>query len=65
MPNIADIDIDTLVDLRVVCRALSPSRASIYRDIARGEFPAPLKIGSSSRWRLSDVRAVVAGTGRA
>lgn len=55
-------DLDVLVDLKTVCRSLCRSRASIYRDIERGTFPRPIKIGHSSRWRLSDLRAVIAGT---
>ncbi|WP_165808294.1 helix-turn-helix transcriptional regulator [Tritonibacter mobilis] len=40
---------DRLVDIDTVCRALSRSRASIYRDIKRGDFPQPIKRGGSSR----------------
>lgn len=60
MADIATDDLDVLVDLKTVCRSLSRSRASIYRDIARGTFPEPVKVGSSSRWRLSELRAVIA-----
>lgn len=35
------------------------SRMTIYRLIKRGEFPAPVKLGSSSVWRYSKVRAFV------
>jgi predicted DNA-binding transcriptional regulator AlpA len=60
MANIATDDLDVLVDLKTVCRALTRSRASIYRDIKRGTFPKPSKVGSSSRWRMSQVRAAIA-----
>ncbi|AVO37927.1 helix-turn-helix transcriptional regulator [Pukyongiella litopenaei] len=30
-------------------------RATIYRDIALGRFPAPVKSGGSSRWLLSEL----------
>ena len=30
---------DRLVDIKTVCATLSRSRASIYRDIERGDFP--------------------------
>ena len=53
MTDIANTDLDELVDLKTVCRTLKRSRASIYRDIERGTFPQPMKIGSSSRWTLS------------
>jgi predicted DNA-binding transcriptional regulator AlpA len=36
---------------------LSRSRASLFRDIARGRFPAPVKTGGSSRWFESDIDA--------
>ena len=60
MADTAPADLDVLVDLKTVCHALSRSRASIYRDIKCGTFPKPSKIGSSSRWRLSELRAVIA-----
>lgn len=53
-------DFDALIDLKTVCHALSRSRASIYRDIERGGFPAPVKVGHSSRWRSSELRAFIA-----
>lgn len=55
-------DLDVLVDLKTVCSSLCRSRASIYRDIERGAFPRPIKLGHSSRWRLSDLRAVITGS---
>lgn len=57
MADIANTDLDELVDLKTVCRTLKRSRASVYRDIERGTFPEPMKIGSSSRWPLSELRA--------
>ncbi len=30
-------------------------RPTIYRDIALGRFPAPVKSGGSSRWLLSEL----------
>ena len=53
-------NLDVLVDLKTVCHALCRSRASIYRDIERGDFPEPLKVGHSSRWRSSDLHAFIA-----
>ena len=31
------------------------SRAAIYRDVAEGRLPPPIKIGASSRWLKSEV----------
>lgn len=32
------------------------SHVTIYREIKRGRFPKPLKLGSASRWRASDIQ---------
>jgi predicted DNA-binding transcriptional regulator AlpA len=50
---------DILVDMKTVSQVLCRSRASIYRDIDRGSFPAPIKLGYSSRWRMSDLEKIV------
>lgn len=52
---------DRLIDKKTVCFLLSRSPASLYRDIKRGAFPAPTKIGGSSRWKLSDVNKIIDG----
>jgi predicted DNA-binding transcriptional regulator AlpA len=50
----------TLISMSTLTVMLQRSRASIYRDIARGDFPKPLKLGRSSRWPLADVEAYIA-----
>lgn len=35
------------------------SRSNIYQQIQAGKFPAPLKIGRSSRWLPSEIHAWV------
>lgn len=50
--------LDRLVDIEAVCQALSRSKASIYRDIKRGDFPKPIKRGGSSRWLVSDLNKI-------
>lgn len=52
---------DSLVDISTVCAVLRRSPASIYRDIKKGEFPKPLKLGGSSRWRQSDLEKRITG----
>lgn len=52
---------DVLLPIAKVCEILSRSKASIYRDIERGEFPKAQKLGRSSRWRLSIVMQIVEG----
>ena len=50
-----------LVDIRVVSALLARSRASIWRDVERGRLASPVKVGGSTRWRVGDVRAALAG----
>tara|TARA_B100001964_G_scaffold222559_1_gene267616 strand:+ start:1443 stop:1700 length:258 start_codon:yes stop_codon:yes gene_type:complete len=42
---------EELIDIATLCRRVSLSRPTIYRQIASGNFPAPLKIGRAARWR--------------
>ena len=51
---------DRLLDIKTVCHTLCRSRASIYRDIGRGDFPKPIKRGNSARWRVSDLNRIMA-----
>jgi predicted DNA-binding transcriptional regulator AlpA len=55
---------DRLLKLPQVCDMLGRSRASIYRDIAAQAFPEPVKVGASSRWRMSEVQAYIAQLSR-
>lgn len=50
---------ETLVGIATLVEMLQRSRASIYRDIERGAFPKALKLGRSSRWRVSEVCAYI------
>lgn len=38
---------------------LGCSRASVWALVKAGTIPAPLKIGSMARWRLSDIQSVI------
>lgn len=51
--------LETLVSIARLVEILDRSRASIYRDIKNKTFPKPLKLGGSSRWRLSEVEEVI------
>ena len=45
-----------LIDLREVCRRTALSRASVYRAVAAGGFPAPVKVGKRAvRWHSDDI----------
>jgi predicted DNA-binding transcriptional regulator AlpA len=50
-----------LIDVRVVCALLGRSRASVWRDVERGCLASPVKVGCSTRWRVGDIRAALAG----
>ncbi len=50
-----------LLPVKEVCKIVARSRASIYRDIKRGTFPAAQKQGGLSRWRRSLIMKVVEG----
>lgn len=58
-PNTNPQPLDQLIDIKTVCAILCRSRASIYRDIQRGDFPDPIKLGGSSRWRMSDLNKII------
>lgn len=49
-----------LVDDQAGAVALGISRPTFWRLVSRGELPPPLKIGRASRWRVTDVDALVA-----
>lgn len=36
--------------------AVGLSRSALYDRLARGEFPAPVRIGSAVRWRTDDLQ---------
>ncbi|WP_338245269.1 helix-turn-helix transcriptional regulator [Aurantiacibacter hainanensis] len=48
---------DTLIPLEAVEQQIHVKRTKIYRMIAAGEFPKPVKIGAASRWPQSEVQA--------
>ncbi|MFP6709395.1 MAG: AlpA family phage regulatory protein [Alphaproteobacteria bacterium] len=54
---------EELIDIATVCRRISLSRPAIYRQIASGNFPAPLKIGRAARWREEAIDAWIAQLG--
>ena len=47
---------DRLLKIDDVTRMSGMSKSSIYRGVADGSFPAPLRAGvRAARWRLSDI----------
>jgi predicted DNA-binding transcriptional regulator AlpA len=51
---------DPLLSDREAAAALGCARSSVWRWAADGIIPKPLKIGGMSRWRQSDIEAVIA-----
>lgn len=52
------------VSVRVVAALLDRSVASTWRDLAAGRLPSPHKCGRSTRWRVGDLRAALAGVAK-
>ena len=45
-----------LLTARDVCERAALSRATLYRLVAAGRFPKPLKVGSQAvRWRADEI----------
>ena len=56
-PHAVQLD-EALLTLKTVRQHTAFSSATIYRKIAAGEFPKPLKFGARcSRWRASELSA--------
>ncbi|MEN8949917.1 helix-turn-helix transcriptional regulator [Planktotalea arctica] len=55
----APVAIDQLIRDREGAALLGCSKATWWRRVADGTLPKPIKIGGLSRWKLSDVAALV------
>ena len=49
-----------LIDISELANRLSVSKRTIWRLDARGAIPSPLRLGSSVRWRESEIQEWVA-----
>ncbi len=56
---------EKLLPVRELMDRLGLGRTTIYREMHRGGFPKPLKIGSSVRWRWSEVASWIEAQPRA
>lgn len=62
LKNFNNLPADALIDNWTVAALLGRSRASVWRDVAQGRLAQPLHVGArSTRWRVGDVRAAMAG----
>ncbi len=53
------VQIPKLMRLAEVAETLGRSRSSIYRDVAEGRIPKPVKIGGSPKWFSSEILAMM------
>lgn len=44
-----------MMDIQELCKYLKCGRNSIYKNIEKGNLPAPLKVGRLSRWRKEEI----------
>lgn len=51
----ADETPDSLISLKTVAGRLSVDKRTVYRMIARGDLPRPIKVGRSSRLYSSEI----------
>lgn len=55
---------DALLRIRTVAQAVGLSDATIYRKLAAGEFPEPVRLGSRcTRWKAEAIRAWIKAQG--
>lgn len=53
------VELDQLVTIRGTAQTLGISVRALYRLIASGELPAPLKIGKASRMSMAEIHAYI------
>lgn len=51
--------VDPLLKAKEVAATLNISVASLYRRMADGTLPKPVKLGGTSRWPKSDILAAI------
>jgi excisionase family DNA binding protein len=49
-----------LLTARDVAARLSIGVSTLWRQVKRGNLPAPIRIGGSTRWRRADIEALTA-----
>lgn len=51
---------DRFIGIGEVCEAMGKSKATVYRWVKQGIFPAPLKINHSTLWSVGDINEWIA-----
>lgn len=55
---------DALLRLKTVTQATGLSSATVYRKLAAGDFPEPVRLGARcTRWKAADLRAWIRAQG--
>ena len=54
-PNVAPTDVAELLDVKMVSEWLSCSGRHVYRLSDGGKMPPPIKLGTLTRWRRSEL----------
>lgn len=55
--------INQLLTTREVCDMLRIGKTTLWRWSRRGDFPQPVKLGHSTRWRQADIQAMLNQSG--
>lgn len=56
---------DRLLKIRQVCELVSVSKSTIWQRVKAKTFPAPVKVGSGTFWKASDVQNYIKSLGGA
>ena len=55
------MELKILVPAAEAAKMLSIGKSTFWREVGLGRLPQPVKVGGSTRWRVSDLQACVAG----
>jgi excisionase family DNA binding protein len=50
-----------MIDVKEVATILKVSKRTVWRLVASGELPQPIRFGRNVRWKLEDVEAWIEG----
>jgi len=54
-----DLESIRLISIKTVAELTSQSPRSIWKRVAMGTHPQPIRLGRSVRWRMSDIRRFI------
>jgi predicted DNA-binding transcriptional regulator AlpA len=59
--KIANLPDEAQVSVQVVAQLFGAGVSTIWARVKKNELPTPNKYGRSTRWRLGDIREILAG----